>query len=89
MTQMPATPPTVGELITELSKLDPSTPVLVSAHYDNDQELSSKVSLHTGDVRPLEENYWSGYDVQFDLDNGDPVPADVLRSVLLIEADRS
>ncbi|MFF2053781.1 hypothetical protein ACFVU2_19410 [Leifsonia sp. NPDC058194] len=62
----PQIPPTVGEIITALSKLDPALPLVVSTHYDNDQALDSDVDLSVELVRPVgDQSFWDREDPMY------------------------
>lgn len=77
MTQIPATPPTVGEIVDALSKLDQSLPLLVSVHYDNDNALSSDVTLQVTAARPIGDgDFW-------DMDGDTPPDPDAIRAAVL------
>lgn len=51
-TIQPAKPPTVGEVVAALLKFDQSLPVLVSTHYDNDTEHSSRIFIEVSHAEP-------------------------------------
>lgn len=74
---VPAMPPTVGEIVAALLKLDQSLPLVVSTHYDNDVGYSSGVQLSLGLISPVgEEDFW---DVQ---DDTCPAPGSITAAVL-------
>lgn len=57
---VPATPPTVAEVITALQRFDPELPVLVSTGYDNDTEHTSEFAVCLGDFHPEGDgNIWA------------------------------
>jgi len=61
---VPVPPPTVGEIVEALLKLDQSLPLVVSTHYDNDTGHSSDMSLTTGPISYTGINhYWDVDDV--------------------------
>jgi hypothetical protein len=59
----PQTPPTVGEIVEALLKLDQSLPLVVSTHYDNDVAHSSDVELTLELISPIgEKSFWDTQD---------------------------
>ena len=59
----PHTPPTVGEIVEALQKLDQELPLVVSTHYDNDDALSSVVSLQIELINPTGDgDFWDMID---------------------------
>lgn len=80
---MPSTPPTAKELIAELSKVDPDTPVIVSTHYDNDIGHASEISVRLAWMEPTEASYWEQVDVADLRAAGEPIPDDAVRAVVI------
>ena len=55
-------PVTVKEFITELEKLDPNLPVMVSTYYDNDIGHATEIEIREGFVENVEDFFWTEVD---------------------------
>lgn len=70
------TPPTVGEIVAALTKLDQNLPFVVSTHYDNDTSHSADISLSVVPIYHVEGSIW-------DMDDASsPLPDSIMAAVL-------
>lgn len=80
---MTSVPPTVGDLVDALSKLDRDLPTVVSTHYDNDIGLASEVTLYQSLVYPSGDgSFWEEAD-EDDYDDDDDLPDGAVRAIVI------